>query len=694
MTQEIINKLTNTLQKNFHFQAFRPGQLDALIALMIHGRLLCIQPTGHGKSLLYQLPAVLLNGVTIVISPLLALVRDQIMQLKNRFGMAAVGINTDQSDEENFLAKQAIQRGQARILFISPEQLDNLERFNFLLTLPVQLLVVDEAHCISTWGHDFRPSYRQIIQLVRALVGKDKTVKLLALTATANIKTEMDIKEQLTINQQDMIVHRESMDRANIQLVVVPTSGIAVKLATLMHLLSTFAGTGLVYCATRENTELVAEYLSGQGVKATAYHAGFDAQQKCSIQNDFLEDQYKVIAATNALGMGIDKANLRFIIHFDFPGSITAYYQEVGRCGRDGLPAQGILFYDPVDSKIQQHFIDSAQPSSEDFQMVIDTIVRAPASLNLSALKRLTGLHPTRLNVVIAELMEQDFLKKINRHGVQVYQALKTNGIPDLCRYETQLKVRNAELVAMQYYAEQTRQCLMKILRQALGDEQADDCGRCSICNHTPCLPIESKELLITIASWLDRRCIPLMLAKKIKNILPGLAVLDGKLRSRDFVHFMRGRSTVVSQQGMTDNLMKLIKRCLSDLTEYRKLGCIVAIPSRTWVARNIIIELLANYLRLPVFLDLLYWHEQPEARQGELLNNDQRQHNVANHMRAKEDQFTPRGAILLIDDYIGSGSTLNEAARALRDQPGLTNEIIPFTIAAVKWRLGKKGVI
>lgn len=695
MQKEIQHQLIDVLQKTFRFSQFRPGQLEALNTLMSNGRLLCIQPTGHGKSLLYQLPAVLLDGITLVISPLLALMRDQLKQLNERFGISAASINTDQTGEANFAAREAARSSQIRILFIAPEQLDHIDRIDFLLNLPIKLLVVDEAHCISTWGHDFRPSYRQILKLIHALVKKNPATKLLALTATANKQTETDIKQQFQVDKNEFIIHRESMDRPNIRLSVMQTKGTVIKLATLTLLLTKLRGCGLIYCATRENTELVAEYLISQGIKAAAYHAGIETNLKLSIQNDFIHDQYTVIAATNALGMGIDKPNLRFIIHFDFPGSITAYYQEVGRSGRDGLPAEGILLYDPTDSKIQRYFIESAQPSAEDFQIVLNTVSRIEYPPNLNTLKRMTGMHPTKLTVIVAELVEQGFLKKASIKGMQIYQQTHQKGSPNLIRYVTQCKAKNIELSAIQNYAEQSKSCLMALLRTALGDHTANPCGQCSQCSTSPFMRAKDKDLILAADSWLERRTIPIMLSKKIKNLTIGVAVLDGKLRSEDFIHFMRERANNHSAHlGISDTLLHLIKECLSDLVQHHQLSCIVPIPSRTWSARNEIINLLAKYLRIPAMQDLLYWNHTPLARQGELLNNDQRQHNVLQRMRAIDNAIIPKGTILLFDDYIGSGATLNEAASALREHAQLDNKIVPFTIAAVKWRLGKKGMI
>jgi len=695
MQTDISQRLHQALHEHFHFQAFRPGQLEALMALMTHGRLVCIQPTGHGKSLLYQLPSVLLPGVTLVLSPLLALMRDQQAQLKKRFGLAAASINTDQSEEENAAARQAVLSGKIRILFLAPEQLDDLNRFEFLLSLPISLLVIDEAHCISTWGHDFRPSYRQIIKLARALAAKNPTVKLLALTATANEQTEEDIKHQLQVDSQNILLHRESMDRPNLRLSVIPLSGMAMKLSVLSQLLKTLKAPGLIYCATRENTEIVAAHLIGQGYQSIAYHAGLESKDKRIIQQDFIADKYPVITATNALGMGIDKPNLRYIIHFDFPGSITAYYQEVGRAGRDGLPAEGILLYDPLDSKVQNYFIDSAQPSPRDFQQVLDIVASGAELPNLMTIKRLAGMHPTKLTVIVAELVEQGFLHKKSQQGKQVYQWVPKKEFPDLSRYTQQLAMKRRELQAIQSYAEQAEQCLMRILRASLGDPEAQACGQCSICAAISFEHLHNESLAHSVSAWLNRRTVPITLAAKIKDTLPGLAVLDGKLRSKDFIQFMKERAmSQEAQWGLGADLLQLIKACLQDLAERYQFKSIIALPSRTWGARKAILKDWAQFLKVPLIDDFLYWEENPPARQGELLNNDQRQHNVAHRMRLKSSSQIPQGAILLVDDYIGSGATLNEAAKTLREQGGLSNPLIPFAIAAVKWRLGKTGMI
>lgn len=687
------NDLIKVLQEKFHFETFRPGQQEAITTLLNEGRLLCIQPTGHGKSLLYQLPASFLSGLTVVISPLLALMRDQTQQLNQRFQIPAASINSDQTEQENFQAQRKAQSGELKILFIAPEKLDNLRYFEFLTQLPISLIVVDEAHCVSTWGHDFRPSYRQIIEFVHKIEACQPTVKVLGLTATANDKTAQDIKKQFaTALNNNIPMQRYSMDRPNIKLSVISVNSIAAKLHYIQQLLKTLTGTGLIYCATRENTEIVADYLQNHNINAAAYHAGFASEDKRLLQEHFLQNEYKVIAATNALGMGIDKQDLRFIIHFDLPCSITAYYQEVGRCGRDGNEAFGILLYDPADRKIQQHFISSALPSAEDFESVI-RILKKPDGingLNLQAIKTQSGLHPTRALIVVTELVEQGFVQKKLINRLQMYVLTAKKAALDLSRYKVQQQLRQHELSAMMNYGTSSNICLMAMLRKNLGEAKANDCGHCSVCVKTEVIRCSVNEKNL-IERWLDKRG-TLIDAIKTNNIASGVAILNSQLRSPIFLEFMHARASNIEFENA--ELMQLIEASLAELKSRYKIGSVLVLPSRTWASRLYFSKKISNYLQKPLLLDLLQWREVPAARQGELLNNDQRKYNVNQRMQMQLNKKVPTGDILLLDDYIGSGATIKEAARVLRKQAMVHGNIIPFTIAAVKWRLGKAGMI
>jgi ATP-dependent DNA helicase RecQ len=693
--QEQFN-IQSLLQKQFAMAEFRPGQKEAIEALLSTGRVLCIQPTGYGKSLIYQLSSLLVDGLTLVISPLLALMRDQVAQLNSRFGIPAASINSDQTDEENAAAIRAASNGNLRILFIAPEKLDNIEIFSFLSRLPIGLVVVDEAHCISTWGHDFRPAYRQIIEAVRQFERKNNNLHVLGLTATANGRVEKDIAAQLRgSSNRALVVQRMPMDRPNISLAVQQVSGMAEKLAFLADRLPQLNGSGIIYCATRENTEITAEFLSQQGLDVVAYHAGYDADRKRALQKAFMNGDHKAIAATNALGMGIDKADIRFIIHVDVPGSITAYYQEVGRAGRDGLPAQGILLFDMQDRRIQEHFIRSAQPTAEDFETVLNVInMDAAGSLpSRNQIRARSGLHPTMVTVILAELQEQSFVEKqlINRR--QVYVRTAKQGAPELARYERQHAVRSQELEKMLLYGKGETGCLMQTLRQVLGDENAEACGHCSDCR--PETAVSYSRDGAKIQTWLEHRQVPIPPAKR-PPMEGGFSILDGQLRQPLFVNFMRQRT---SEQELNAELYELLSGLLGRLKTKYPIKYVVPIPSRTWQQRASTSAFAAGKLGVTVLPDLLSWRELPPNRQGELLNNDQRRDNVNGRMQMRSPDgllraLSENDAVLVVDDYIGSGSTMKEAVRVLRAEGSLRAAIVPITIARVRWRLGARGMI
>lgn len=697
-TDELLSRIDHQLKAVFGFDSFRPGQREAIEALLTQRGLLCLQPTGAGKSLLYQLPASILDGLTLVISPLLALMRDQIGQLEKRFEIRAGAINSDQSEEDNELARLRAKRGDLKILFIAPEQLDNLDRFEFLLDLNVEMVVVDEAHCISSWGHDFRPAYREIAKLVAMLRQKHADVRVLGLTATADRRAEADISAQLAPDpNHPLLVHRRSMERSNLTMYGLQTPSMAHKLATIEKMLPTLKGPGLIYCATRDHTELVADYLTEQGLDVPAYHAGKTPEQKQKLQDAFLHGDYPAIVATNALGMGIDKSDLRYVMHFDVPGSITSYYQEVGRAGRDGQPAQGILMFDPDDRRIQDHFIHSARPTRDDF----DTIIRLTSghtgtdALRLTDIKRKSGLHPTRVIVVIAELVEQGLIEKVKQGRSQVYERTQVNTAPDLSRYVRQEQVRTRELERMMTYGQGDVDCYMATLRRALGDDDVETCGRCGKCTSNQILdaPI-SEDAVARALDWIESR--PVVIGGSRRPVMSeGRAVYDSNLRAQGFMAFMKQRLKQVEpgEQPLEDTTIQRLGKAMERLLEHHTFDIIVAVPSRRWGQRNEVATWVAEKFNVPLRLDVLEWVREPDYKQGELLNNDQRRSNVKDTMmsRAMLDADTN---VLLIDDYTGSGATLKEAVTTLRKQAGVKGNVVPLCVASVRWRLGKAGIV
>ena len=486
---------------------------------------------------------------------------------------------------------------------------------------------------------------------------------------------------------------RASMDRPNIALEVVPVRDMEQKLQVLLALMRQFEGSGILYCATRDNTEIVAGFLADQGVDAVAYHAGYEPEKKRGLQEAFVRGGHKVIAATNALGMGIDKPDIRFIVHVDVPGSITAYYQEVGRAGRDGKPATGVLLYCPGDRRIQEHFIGAARPTTQDFETVLRVLADKEASTGLmqGAVKARSGLHPTKVTVILAELAEQGLIEKVLSGRRQVYRRTGATAAPELKRYDRQYEVRTRELEAMLRYGRGEVECLMHELRTALGDEASSPCGRCSLCEpraEGPALATSSGF----IGNWLSGRTVPIRATRR-PVMSEGLALLDGPQRTALFVQFMRKRAACSA--GIPQELETLLLRGLDRLQRDHDLWAVVPLPSRTWAQRDAVARRVAGHLGVAVLGDALVWAEVPPKRQGELLNNDQRRENVKGRMTAKK-RFPPtdRGAVLLLDDYLGSGSTLKEAVRALRQDGGVEAAVVPLTLARVQWRLGAPGLV
>jgi ATP-dependent DNA helicase RecQ len=350
------------------------------------------------------------------------------------------------------------------------------------------------------------------------------------------------------------------------------------------------------------------------------------------------------------------------------------------------------LLFDEKDKKIQQYFIDSAQPTIKDFDIVMETIKQSKKSLGLTDIKCNTGLHPTRVIMVLTELLEQGFIEKKRDYGRQSYVLTNKIGRIHLARYQRQLEVRERELNEMlKYGRSQLKQCLMATLRKSLGDSDVENCGQCSQCIDLQLTTTKNPIDIATVGNWLTNQIVDIDLGKSSGCEL-GRAVLDAKLRSPLFIEFMKNRQHALMQ--INPQLWHLVKNQLCSLQQQFSYTTIIIVPSRTWQQRHVFAELLAKEFNIPVYLQVLTWKNNPEHRQGECLNNDQRQRNVSQQMTAIFDKEVPTGPILLFDDYIGSGATLKEAVRALKQETRLRNKILPFSIAAVKWRLGQRGMI
>jgi ATP-dependent DNA helicase RecQ len=349
-----VNDLTRQLNERFGFATFRPGQEDLIRAVLAGRDAMAVMPTGQGKSLCYQLPATLLPGLTLVISPLIALMRDQVAAMKQR-KIAAAAFHSGLTGVEKHRVMQDLQQRRVQLLYLAPERMQHEGFLGLLRSLWVSLLVVDEAHCISQWGHDFRPDYLKIGRLRQELTNPP----CLALTATATTRVQTDVCQRLSLREPFRLV--AGFRRANLALSVHRCQSRQEKLEALERVVcDTEKGTILVYCATRRVVEEVAAWLGQAHSSVGYYHAGLSDEDRRRVHDDFRRGSLRILAATNAFGMGIDKSDVRLVVHFDIPGSIEAYYQEVGRAGRDGRPAACVLLFHERDLGTQEYFIAQA----------------------------------------------------------------------------------------------------------------------------------------------------------------------------------------------------------------------------------------------------------------------------------------------------------------------------------------------
>ena len=365
MSENLFQNARNNLKTYWGFEDFRPGQGEVVRSVLAGNDTLVLFPTGGGKSLCYQVPATVLNGMTVVISPLVALMQDQVYQLKER-GIPATFVNSTISRREVEQRLINARNGMYRLLYCAPERLETTIWQNMMSELSISMIAVDEAHCISEWGHDFRPVYRKIPEMLGSV---RQDIRWLALTATATPEVRKDIVEALELKDPEII--SRGFDRPNLQWWVIEEEQ---KKKRLKEIIKRASGSGLIYAGTRAACEELAQWLTKTGVPTRAYHAGLTPEEREDIQTRWIDGRLPLVVATNAFGMGIDKADCRFVIHYDMSGSIEAYYQEAGRAGRDGEQSYPILLTRPADKKAARKAITDSWPDRHQLKNIYNAL--------------------------------------------------------------------------------------------------------------------------------------------------------------------------------------------------------------------------------------------------------------------------------------------------------------------------------
>lgn len=504
-----MSALRDTLSQRFGLDAWRPGQERVITSVLAGRNTLAIMPTGAGKSLCYQLPALHLDGLTLVVSPLIALMKDQADKLEGA-GIQSAQLNSALGVQAESLMLQRVEAMRDGIVFVTPERLADERFLQTLRSKVVALLVVDEAHCISQWGHDFRPAFLEIGTAIHAL----NRPPVLALTATATPRVIDDIRTQLGLDQLRVI--NTGLYRPNLHYAVQPVQGEDRKRAALIDRLRSSEGAGIVYCATVKSVDALHEALIRAGIDSTRYHGRLPARERDTSQDRFMSGQTRIMVATNAFGMGIDKADLRFIIHYQLPGSIEAYYQESGRAGRDGQPALCLLLFDSKDKQVQQFFLARRYPGVDELSSTWVALCRQTQNGQRATLKDLQQALPrlgvARLRVTL-KLLEQASLivrSEDGGHGLADREGdlLDFQKIAD--DYARRAERDQRVLEQMIAYA-QSSLCRWGRLLEYFG-VRADRkrCGHCDNCSRPDiCVDADMLRRAENDAAWRERKPVP-----------------------------------------------------------------------------------------------------------------------------------------------------------------------------------------
>lgn len=669
---------------------FRTGQWEAISELIENqSRLLVVQRTGWGKSIVYFLATKLLRdkkaGPTLLISPLLSLMRNQISAAE-RIGIKAETINSSNTEDWEIVKTQLL-ANQIDILLISPERLAN-EEFREKILLPISnkigLFVIDEAHCISDWGHDFRPDYRRIVRILQAL---PQNIPVLATTATANNRVVDDIIAQLGSNLR---ISRGELTRESLQLQNVKLPSPAARLAWLAEHLPNLPGSGIIYTLTVRDAQRVANWLQTQNINAKAYYGDLQTEERESLENQLLNNEIKALVATTALGMGFDKPDLGFVIHYQRPGSVVHYYQQVGRAGRAVEQAFGILLSGDEDDEITNYFINTAFPPQFHTQQVLTALNTADEGLSVPELEKTINLSKGQIDKVL-KLLALESPAPVAKQGSKWY-ATPINYQPDNEKITRLTQIRYNEQQIMRDY-QSSQECLMAFLAGELDDPNPTNCGKCAVCLGRTLLPETFSSSLINQAVLYLRRSNQIIEPRQ--KWPPGQAFpkygFSGNIKAN--LQAEEGRALSLWGDSGWGELVKLGKYENDYFDDALVQGAFEMIqrwqpqPFPTWVTcvpslnRPVLVPNFAQRLAAKLNLPFhpIVQKIRPTKQQKEMNNSYQQAYNLDGAFEI-EHWAGIKGPVFLVDDMVDSRWTFTVITALLRQAE--SGPVFPLALA------------
>lgn len=654
------------LKRKFNLDGFYDKQWETIQKILSGDRVLLIEKTGFGKSLCFQFPAISFPGMTVVFSPLIALMRDQIKKL-NSLNISAKCINSEQTLEENSKIINEAKQGKIKILYIAPERQENNEWIDATAEMNLSMVVVDEAHCISVWGHDFRPAFKRIINLIKLL---PKGLPVLATTATATKRVEKDIAQQIGGN---ITTIRGDLMRNNFRLFVVKVNSEDEKMIWLGQNLCKLPGSGLLYTGTRVDTEIYSKWFEYLNIPSMGYNAGLDANARIAIENGLMKNEWKCVISTNALGMGIDKPDIRFIIHTQIPQSPIHYYQEIGRAGRDGKDAYLILFYNEADRSLPEAFIEGGRPSIAKYEKVIAAV--KSELLGERELMKRTNLKQTQIRVIKADLIDQGIIKELMIGRSKKFQYTTNAPKLNVKAFEELRDAKKVDLEKMIGYID-TTDSRMKYLCEYLGDSSNYSFNNCDNTN------LKKIKMAIT-PDWQQK------LIDYRENYFPELEtestdsrIVNGVAASYYGVSNVGLALHKCKYEGAGDFpsfLLKLTCKAFRKKFGQEKYDLVLYVPPTKSgnLVRNFAIQ-FAKMINVPISHNLI--KSKITSEQKIFENTILKRENVKDAFRYDNSRDICGKSIILIDDIYDSGATLKELGKYLT---GLgATRIVPVVIA------------